>query len=174
MLPSVGVLKPGSRRTVLYLWFLETRPRSRELRPQTCSSWLTRCNELGASAAAVHSGLSCRCSCAGAPRPRRTSAIVPRHVLGARGSTRATCGCIADAHSTRCSAVLDTVTNGPGTACSSVLRNTKLRACVQLRCIMCAPWMYRASVREVFVERWVTLLHVLRARPCMYTPYGRP
>ena len=29
VLPSVGVLKPGSRRVALYLWFLETRPRSR-------------------------------------------------------------------------------------------------------------------------------------------------
>ena len=133
----------------------------RVLRPQTCSTWLGGCNELGDSAAAVHKALSCSCSCDGAPRPRQASATAPRRVLRARGSTRATFGCIGDAHSTRGAASARGLTNQPGTLLLS--RAMMPRACEQCTCIMCAPWTDRASVREVLCENWVTLL---RARPC--------
>ena len=133
----------------------------RELRPQTCSSWLARCNELGASAPAVHSGLSCSARCAGAPRPRRTSAVVPWRVSRVRGSTHATCGCFADAHS-------DTVQRiarrcHEWTWDSVQCRATMLWACGQRRCIACTLWTDRTCVRAVFCEIWVTLL---RAGPC--------
>ena len=147
----------------------------RARRPQTCSSWLARCNELGASAPAVHSGLSCSARCAGAPRPRRTSAVVPWRVSRVRGSTHATCGCFADAHS-------DTVQRiarrcHEWTWDSVQCRATMLWACGQRRCIACTLWTDRTCVRAVFCEIWVTLL---RAGPCIpckgygaceYTPY---
>ena len=123
----------------------------RARRPQTCSSWLARCNELGASAPAVHSGLSCSARCAGAPRPRRTSAVVPWRVSRVRGSTHATCGCFADAHSDTVRRIARRCHEWTWVCVLSCA--TELRARGQLRCIACALWMYRASVREVFGER---------------------
>ena len=148
--PAAGMAVELTRRRVpLYLWILEIRRRTRA----TTSNVLKladRCNELGASAPAVHSGRSCRCTL------RWRTATTPNVCNGAAARAESARQHARDVRLHRCCS--QRTVQRIARRCHEWTWDcvlpcaTKRRTCGQLSCIVCAPWMYRASVREVFGE----------------------